>query len=175
MLERCSHLFIQNTDQVRVFSSFSPRTGPCLGATSEPREIRRICGERGSMSVPSRMTCCETGGRREANASVPTTSQPSAAPTESPPLPDYPRATAPAASWHPYPQSHFRTEPSARPPTYAHSSITTRSHTSAVPEEILLVQDFSVVGSPRNGFVGLPSAPRDFGPVADLPLGRWVF
>src|ERR1019366_1371482 len=31
----CSHLYVEGTDPVLAFSSFSPRTGPWLGATSE--------------------------------------------------------------------------------------------------------------------------------------------
>ena len=49
MLKRYSHLYMQDTDQVLAFSSFSPRIGPRLGAISEIHEIRRLWDRRGRL------------------------------------------------------------------------------------------------------------------------------
>src|ERR1035438_7644187 len=67
MLKTRSNLYMQDTDQVRAFSNFSPRTGPWLGATSEIHETHRLRDGRGSRSVPNKMTCCESAGRAEAD------------------------------------------------------------------------------------------------------------
>ena len=42
---KCSHLYMPGTDPVLAFRSFLPRTGPCLGATSEIHKIHRMCSQ----------------------------------------------------------------------------------------------------------------------------------